>query len=163
MSADESLKQKRRQGGESVAADAIDWGSQFFKFLELEYTDAASRLPSEATSEDYRRAMFRALVAVVRESGANSDEIARLLRECIPRDNDVDKNAAWTSECNARRIALIDKKIQQTISDAEAGELDQLTARLRLHVDNEELVPLEGARRLHRQLLEVDNPGSAKG
>ncbi|MBM4088485.1 MAG: hypothetical protein FJ276_03530 [Planctomycetes bacterium] len=163
MSADESLKQRRRRGGESVRADAIDWGSHFVKFLELEYTNAAARLSAEATWADYRRTMFHAVVAALRESGTNPDEIAQLLREGIPLDHDVDQSAGWTSECNARRIALIDKKIQQTLSEAEAAELDRLTARLRLHVDNEELVPMKGARRLHRQLLETDNSRSVKG
>ena len=163
MSTDESLKEQFKQGSESVTADAIDWGNQFVKLLELEYTNAAALLPAEARWAEFRRVMLRAVVATLVESGADPDEISRLLQQGVPLDHDVDKNAGWTSECNARRVTLIDKMIQQTLSAEEAVELDRLTARLRLHVDKEELVPIEGARRLHRRLLETDNPEAASG
>ena len=43
----------------------------------------------------------------------------------------------------------------------ESIELDHLTALLRSVFDTEEMVPLAGARRLHRQLLGIDKPGDA--
>ena len=81
--------------------------------------------------------------------GKVREEIADRL---VPNDGD----AAWSSQKNARRLALIDKKIQQTITPKEAIELLRLTKQMRVHCDSEEMVPLEGARRLHRRLLDMD-------
>jgi hypothetical protein len=156
MSTDESLERQSRS--ESVSADAIDWGSQFVKHLELEYTSVASRLPTEATWEEFRQAMLRAVLATLLEAGSDLDEISQLLHETPPVNHGPDDAAGWTDECNIRRIALIDKMLQQTLSAKEAVELDRLTARLRLHADSEDLVPIEGARRLHKRLLEMSIP-----
>jgi hypothetical protein len=128
----------------------------------MAYTDVAASLPADATWGQFRQATLQAVVMTLVESGSDPNEIGRLLLEGSPLVRDVDKNARWTSECNARRIALIDKMIQQTLSAEEAAELGRLTARLRLHVDNEELSPIEGARRLYRRLLETDSPGTSE-
>lgn len=159
MSTDESLEAQRKQRSESIAVQAIDWGSQFVKNLEFEYSNAAAELPAQATWADFRRAMVRAFEATLVESGAHPGDIRNLIQESLSLDHDVEKSAGWTSELNARRMELIDKLIQQSLSPKEAAELGRLTAQLRLHVDNEELLPLEGARQIHRRLLESNNPG----
>jgi hypothetical protein len=62
MSTDESLEETKRQS-ESVNADAIDWGFQFLKILEFEYSNAAAALPAQAVLAEFRRAMLRAFEA----------------------------------------------------------------------------------------------------
>lgn len=158
MSTDESLDEQTRQGSESIAAQAIDWGSQFLKILELEYCNAAAELPTPAPWSELRRAMIRAFGATIVESGADPDEIQDLIQDSLSLEQGPQESAGWTSELNARRIELIDKLIQQSLSATEAAELGRLTARLRPYVDNEDLVPLQGARQIHRRLLEATNP-----
>jgi hypothetical protein len=68
MSTEESLEEQRKQRSESVAAEAIDWGSQFLKILEFEYSTAAAELPAQATWTEFRRAMIRAFQATLLES-----------------------------------------------------------------------------------------------
>ena len=157
MSNDESHELQGQQEIESISSDAEDWGSQFVKHLELEYTNAASELPTGATGPHFRQAMMTAVVKVLHESGAKSEEITRLLKESVSRRSPIDSSVEWTSERNARRLELIDKWIQQTLSPGEAVELERLTERMRVHCDTEEMVPLEGARRLHRHLLGIDD------
>jgi hypothetical protein len=60
----------------------------------------------------------------------------------------------WTRERNDRRVALIDKFIQGELTPEESVELEQLTEYMRTHFDTEAAVPLEGAKRLHRRLLQ---------
>ena len=158
MSADESLEPQSLAASESVSADAIDWGSQFVKSLELEYTSVAARLPTEAKWKEFREAMLQAVLTTLLEAGSDPNELSQLLHETPPVNLDLDDAAGWTNESNLRRIALIDKMIQQTLSAKEAVELDRLTARLRLQVDGEDLVPIAGARRLHKRLLEMKDP-----
>lgn len=160
MSADEALEKQKQQRSTRTAAEAIEFGQQFVKILEDAYSQAAADLPAQATQLEFRRAMMRAVEATLVESGAHPTEIRKLFQDRILGDQDVEENVGWPSESNARRVELIDKSIQQSLSAAEAIELDRLTARLRLHVDREELVPLQGARQLHRRLLERKNPAT---
>ena len=60
MSTDESLEDQTKLHSESVAAEAIDWGFQFLKILEFEYSNAAAEFPAQATIAEFRRAMIRA-------------------------------------------------------------------------------------------------------
>jgi hypothetical protein len=59
----------------------------------------------------------------------------------------------WSAEKDARRCELIDKKIQRTIDAAEACELGELQSEAMEHFDRIAPPPIEGARRLHEQLL----------
>ena len=156
MSNDESLESQGRQEAESISSDAADWGRQFVKCLRLEYANLASELPTDATWPDFQQAMMIAVGRVLDESGATPESIARLWEEIADRLLPVDADAAWNREKNARRLKLIDRKIQQTITPKEAIELTRLTKQMRVHCDREEMVPLEGARRLHRRLLDMD-------
>lgn len=81
----------------------------------------------------------------------------------IPRRRDSDEaggsstlasdSEGWTEQSNARRCQLIDRQIQDTITAEEAAELDQLQQSLRRYLDSVAPLPLDGARRLHAELL----------
>lgn len=61
--------------------------------------------------------------------------------------------AEWTDEKNARRCDLIDRKIQNTMSPGEAEELDDLQQALRRHLDRVAPLAMDGAKRLHAELV----------
>ncbi len=60
----------------------------------------------------------------------------------------------WSDELNERRIELIDKDIQANITTGERAELAELQSRAVAYRDRVAPLPIEGARRLHQQLLE---------
>ncbi len=157
MSNDESLELQSQKKAESISSDAADWGRQFVKCLKLEYAYSASKLSSDATWPDFQQAMMIAVGRVFDESGATPERITRLWEEVAGRLLPDDAETAWSREKNARRLKLIDKRIQQTIAPKEAIELTRLTEQMRVHCDSEEMVPLEGARRLHRRLLDMED------
>ena len=96
---------------------------------------------------------MHAVMKVFTDSGMNSEDVIRLLGEASTEPLPEPQDFEWSSQKNARRLALIDKKIQQTITSLEAVELQRLTGLMRSYCDREETVPLEGARKLHRRLL----------
>ncbi len=63
-------------------------------------------------------------------------------------------NQPWTEIDNSRRCDLIDKDIAGTITEAERTELAQLQERFHIYLDETAPPPIEGARQLHRRLLE---------
>ena len=67
------------------------------------------------------------------------------------RPNDGD----WSDELNERRIELIDKDIQGNITTGERAELAELQRKAVAYRDRVAPLPIEGARRLHQQLLEM--------
>jgi len=156
MPNDESLESQGRQETESISRDALDWGRLFLKHLKLEYADLATGLPANASWQDYREAMMIAVGKVFDESGTTTENTTRLWEEIVGRLLPVDEEAPWSCEKNAQRMMLIDKKIQRSITPEEAIELTRLTQQMRVHCDREEMVPLEGARELHRRLLDMD-------
>ena len=156
MPNDESPESQGQQKTASISSDAADWGRQFVKCLRLEYAHLASELPTDATWPDFQQAMMIAVGRVFDESGATPESITRLWEEIADRLLPVDADPTWNREKNAQRLKLIDKKIQQTLAPEEAIELTRLTKQMRAHCDTEEMVPLEGARQLHRRLLDMD-------
>lgn len=62
-------------------------------------------------------------------------------------------NTEWSSGKDARRCELIDRDISGTISDAERQELAGLELEANAHFDAVAPPPIEGARRIHQQLL----------
>jgi hypothetical protein len=60
----------------------------------------------------------------------------------------------WSDADNVRRCELIDKDIQETITEAERCELKTLSLRFREYRRRSAPLPIEGARRLHAELLE---------
>jgi hypothetical protein len=61
----------------------------------------------------------------------------------------------WSDELNERRIELIDKEIQGNITTEEHVELVELQRKAVAYRDRVAPLPIEGARRLHEQLLEM--------
>ncbi len=56
---------------------------------------------------------------------------------------------------NQRRFELIDREIQETLAPAERVELTGLTRIMREQLESEANLPMEGAKALHRKLLEL--------
>jgi hypothetical protein len=59
----------------------------------------------------------------------------------------------WTEEENERRCELIDKDIEGTVTEPEKSELERLQERFHKYMDAIAPLPMDGARRIHRQLL----------
>lgn len=60
----------------------------------------------------------------------------------------------WSEELNARRCALIDRKIQGELTAQESDELDHLQQALRQYINRVAPLPFEAARQLHADLLQ---------
>jgi hypothetical protein len=71
----------------------------------------------------------------------------------IPPPTPADDTEEWSNTKNARRIYLIDKEIDGSITSEEAIELEALTRQMRRYVDKVAPLPLESARKLHQELL----------
>jgi hypothetical protein len=82
-----------------------------------------------------------------------------LLAKAVELDPSTIGNGAgegdWSDELNERRIELIDKDIQGAITIDERVELAELQRRAIAYRDRIAPLPIEGARRLHQQLLEM--------
>ena len=61
----------------------------------------------------------------------------------------------WSDEFNDRRVELIDKDIEGNITMEERVELAVLQRKAVAYRDRVAPLPIEGARRLHQQLLEI--------
>jgi hypothetical protein len=61
----------------------------------------------------------------------------------------------WTDEKNQRRCDLIDRKYAGSLTPAEAVELAQLQEQMLRHRQRVAPLPLEDARRLHQELLNL--------
>jgi len=59
----------------------------------------------------------------------------------------------WSEDKNSRRYDLIDKKIAETLTAAEAEELEVLQAEMLRYRQRVAPLPLEDARKLHQELL----------
>lgn len=70
-----------------------------------------------------------------------------------PKGPRADPGGPWTEEKNDRRCELIDKDIEGTISESEKSELERLQKRFHEYLDTVAPPPIEGARRVHQQLL----------
>lgn len=69
--------------------------------------------------------------------------------------SDGPNDGGWSDELNERRIELIDKDIQGNITTEQRVELAELQRRAVAYRDRVAPLPIEGARRLHQQLLEM--------
>jgi hypothetical protein len=69
----------------------------------------------------------------------------------------------WTDAKNHRRAELVDKEIDGTLTPAESAELADLQSQLRRYVDRVAPLPIEEARKLHRQLLEKAQAAPTSG
>ncbi|MFO0810856.1 MAG: hypothetical protein U0746_19685 [Gemmataceae bacterium] len=64
-----------------------------------------------------------------------------------------DGEPEWTPAKNERRLALIDRKIARQATPDELLELELLQEELHDHIEKVAPLPLDYARRLHRELL----------
>jgi len=71
----------------------------------------------------------------------------------IPPPAPAGNTEEWSSAKNARRFYLIDKEIDGSITEQEAGELEDLTKQMRRYVNKVAPLPIEAARKLHQELL----------
>ena len=147
----EAERESRR---ESMSKDGSAWLRQFVKHFELNFSDASRSLPSESRLLDYQDATIRAMLDTLLDSGISNEDFIEILgRVWIERGSEF---VEWNSELNRRRFELIDKDIQDALSPAERIELAGLTRIMREQLDLETNLPLEGARALHRKLLDMD-------
>jgi hypothetical protein len=64
------------------------------------------------------------------------------------------EHTEWTEALNNRRCELVDKEIEGTLTAAEAAELAGLQGAFQRYLRGVAPLPLDDARRLHRELLE---------
>ena len=79
----------------------------------------------------------------------------------IPPPTQPDDAPEWTVAKNARRFYLIDKEIDGTIAIEESVELEKLQEQMGRWLDRVAPLPMEHARKLHRELLELANQKAA--
>ena len=63
-------------------------------------------------------------------------------------------NSGWTKARNSRRVELIDRQIEGSLSPEERVELDFLQQQFRAFRQQDAPLPIEKARELHGELLE---------
>ena len=108
--------------------------------LKLRLDDeVAERLEKQADSD-----------SVSVEQLAN-EVLSNFSRKITPAE--CEDSEPWNEEKNERRIALIDKKIQGELSEAETFELENLQQQAIAWRDSVSGPPLEAAKQLHAQLL----------
>jgi hypothetical protein len=91
---------------------------------------------------------------VLLDCGLDEEQIMAIFGRSLSAEGKESIGVQWTAELNQRRFDLIDLAIQRTLSVSEEVELATLTQIMRAHVDSEANLPFEGARKLHRYLIE---------
>jgi hypothetical protein len=137
-----------------LRSELAELASKFVALLETEFIQSTPDSASGQPMDVFRQHITTSFVDVLCETGARPHEVAKLLQTnlkalLVPGDE------PWTDEKNDRRINLIDKSIQQSLSPEESFELDQLTEQLRNYCDTEEAIPTKGAKKLHDYLLDL--------
>jgi hypothetical protein len=138
----------------SMSEDADNWIRRFTAFVEENFIDASCRLSRDASLADYQYATIRAVWQTLLESGMDPESIMVTIGQVLIET--VAPLGEWNSELNRRRFELIDKEIQHSLTPAERIELAGLTRLMRNQLESEANLPLEGARELHRKLLDID-------
>ncbi len=90
------------------------------------------------------------------KASETGEDVVHLIRIAVGRfvsEEMPPTNGAWSEEGERRRRELIDKDIAGTISGEELVELTRLDQLANAHFDQVAPPPMEGARRLHDQLL----------
>ncbi len=140
-------------GRASTSEHANDWIRRFVHQLEVNFADTSLSLPPDAHVLEYQIATIRAMFRTLLDSGMDSESFAGAVGRVLIEKRPV--SIGWNSALNQRRFELIDKEIQETLTPAERVELAGLTAIMREHLDSEANLPMEGAKALHRKLLEL--------
>jgi hypothetical protein len=160
----EAMRYLRDQIAHARPAVLLDWKSLsilaafFGNSEELDRLLAGKATPNEPSLRLLLEEWGPAFVLCVQALGSRWPALAAL--ESAPGNAGASTSnggqvdtAPWTEELNSRRCELIDRRIQEVISPEEDEELDQLQELLRRHLDKVAPIPLEGAKRLHAQLL----------
>jgi hypothetical protein len=155
-----SRKPKQPASPGAISAETDLWIRQFTKQFELHVLDASRDLPPDASVSESQMATARAIVATFLDSGMDLESVMELLGRVAVESRSA--RASWNDALNQRRFALIDKEIQGSLTPAENVELAGLTRIMRDHVDSEANLPLEGARALHRKLLQLESTGESR-
>lgn len=145
-------------GSEAISGDQDLWSRQFLKHFEFNLLDSVARLSDKAALEEYQAATVQAVIETLHDSGMGIAEFPELAAKAIAAVQNThapDVTAQWTPSMNDRRMDLIDRQIQETITIAEQIELAQLTDAMRAVVDSEANLPMKGAKALHRKLLSI--------
>jgi len=145
-------KPKATSDRASISADASDWMRHFLARFEDNFIDSAPSIPADARVRDYQVATIREMFRTLLESGMDAESFAEAVGRVL-----IEKRPGpieWDSELNQRRFELIDKEIQETLTPAESVELAGLTRIMREQLESEASQPMEGAKALHRKLLE---------
>src|SRR5262249_54536906 len=132
----------------------------FIKQLEEHLLDASRDLPPEPSVSESQAATARAVLETFIDSGMEVASALELLGRVSVEQPLGD--VAWSDALNRRRFELIDKEIQGSLTPAEGMELARLTRRMRDQVESETNLPMEGARALHRKLLQLESTGEAE-
>lgn len=108
--------------------------------------------------DDQPAAVRDFILALAAEPAGTVVEVGGRPVACLvppPRSaNGPPRPAAWTPDLNRRRCELIDRDIDGTITPAERAELAVLQAAMDRWLDAMAPLPIEAARKLHRQLVE---------
>ncbi len=112
---------------------------------------------------DFCLAAMRAVKLTLLDSGLDNDEVFSLFARVGMEASGALEMAQWTSELNKRRFELIDGDIQGKLSRDEQLELTGLTQLMRHHADSEANLPLEGVKKLHEYLTDLDSESSGSG
>jgi hypothetical protein len=147
-----SHKSEEPASKEAISGETDLWIRQFIKHFELHVLDASRDLPPNASDSESQVATARAILATYLDSGMELESVMELLGRVAVESRPVE--AGWSDALNQRRFALIDKEIQGSLTLAESVELAGLTRVMRDQVESEANLPIEGARALHRKLLQ---------
>jgi hypothetical protein len=151
---------EQRVPREAISAVADDWIRLFITHFELHLVNASRDLPSGASVSESQVATARAILATFIESGMEIESTVELLAQVAAERRSIDVD--WSDALNQRRLELIDKEIQGSLTATESIELVGLTRCMRDHVDTETNLPMEGARALHRRLLQLESKSESE-
>lgn len=153
MPVEEQPKSETEGSAAAISEDASDWLQQVVKHFELNFVDACQGTPENADRSLYPRLTIRAIVQTLKDSGLSEESILEMFGQIAGES--IAEPIKWTAEMNRRRFLLIDKEIQGDLTAAEQFELARLTSAMRMAVDSELNLPMEGARALHRKLTDL--------
>jgi hypothetical protein len=159
MSPDRPLEPRATAAQEPIDTDARFWSLQWIPVFEQALLAESTHLRKPTDISDLYRMTIRAMLSTLIDSGMSPESFIDLVGHTLSEMSPPE--ATWSAESNRRRLALIDKQIQQSISLAEQLELARLTAQMRAQVDTEINLPLQGARAIHKRLLAVERKDSA--
>ena len=139
----------------TLSSSALDWSVLFDKHYRNAFQTACEELSSAPTTDELQGAAALAFIATLRDSGIEDPSLVTIVGQAIWGPAKTKDN--WTDEKSHRRVDLIDKMFQDTISIQERFELNSLTQNMRAALDTEENLPITGAKKLYTELLEMDD------